>query len=288
MSFKKLFYSILLFVCLICVLQSCSLINPEIKVPAYIHIDKINLSTNYITEGTSSSKITDAWIYIDDKLIGAFELPATVPVLEEGNHKLSVRAGIKVSGISATRAYYPFYDQYIINVDLKPDAIDTINPTVNYFATSGLFHWMEDFEGGGITLMKYSTSDTIIDKTSDPQFVFEGNYSGIAYLTSSKPYLLSASIDNFVLPIGNNPVFLELNYKTNNRFRVGLYANGTTRIEVITVNTSETWNKIYVNFTPFVNTYSTASNFKIFLESYKEDDVETPILLFDNIKLIYF
>jgi hypothetical protein len=147
---------------------------------------------------------------------------------------------------------------------------------------------MEDFENGGVTLMKYSTSDTIIEKTSDPQFVFEGNYSGIAHITSGKPYLLSATIDNFVLPLGNNPIFLELNYKNNNRFRVGLYANGTQRVEVLTMNPSDTWNKIYINFTPFVNQYSTASNFKIFIESYKEEEIETPLLIFDNIKLLYF
>lgn len=287
MPYKKLFYSILLFLCFAIAFQSCKLINPEVKVPAYIYIEKINLSTNYITEGTNSSKITDAWVYLDDKLVGAFELPANIPVLAEGDHKISVRAGIKVNGISATRAYYPFYDQYIVNVNLKPEETDTLKPVVNYFSGQ-LFHWMEDFEGGGITLMKYSNSDTIIEKTSDPQYVFEGNYSGVTHLTSAKPHLISVSIENFVLPLGNNPVFLELNYKNNNTFYVSLYANGTQRIDGLTINRSENWNKIYINFTPYINTYSTASNFKIFIEAYKETDVENPLLLFDNIKLIYF
>lgn len=287
MSFKKLFNSILLFFCFVIATNSCKLINPEVNIPSYIYIEKIDLSTNYVTEGTSSSKITDAWVYVDDKLIGAYELPAKIPVLAEGDHKISIRAGIKVNGISATRAYYPFYEQYIQNVNLKAEETDTIKPTVHYFSGS-LFHWMEDFENGGVTLMKYSTSDTIIEKTSNPQYVFEGNYSGVAHITSDKPYLLSATIDSYVLPLGNNPVFLELNYKNNNRFRVGLYANGTQRIEVLTINPSDTWNKIYVNLTPYVNQYSTASNFKIFIESYKEDEIETPLLLFDNLKLIYF
>ena len=269
-------------------MQSCSLITPEINIPAYIYIEKITLpTTNYATEGSNSSKITDAWVYIDNKLIGIYELPAKIPILDQGDHKLTIRAGIKVNGIAATRAYYPFYDLFEQNINLKPETTDTVKPAVRYYPSTGFFQWMEDFESGGISLMKYSTSDTIIEKTSNPQLVFEGSYSGIAHLDNTKKYLMSATINNYVLPVGNNPVFLEMNYKTNNKIGIGLYANGTQRIAVITLNRCDYWNKIYINLTPMVNSVTNVTNFKIFIEAYKEDDVDSPLLLFDNIKLLF-
>ncbi len=47
-------------------------------VPSYLYIEKIGLNTQY-EQGTASHKITDAWVYVDETLIGAFELPATIP-----------------------------------------------------------------------------------------------------------------------------------------------------------------------------------------------------------------
>jgi len=45
----------------------------EDGVPSYIHIERIGLVT-VDGQGTASHKITDAWVYIDNILIGAFEL----------------------------------------------------------------------------------------------------------------------------------------------------------------------------------------------------------------------
>ena len=79
---------------LILSMSSCEIINPEIKIPSYMHIDSISLNTDYPTQGTNSNKITDAWIYIDGKLTGTFQMPVTFPILAEGNHNLTIRAGI--------------------------------------------------------------------------------------------------------------------------------------------------------------------------------------------------
>ncbi|HOV12628.1 MAG TPA: hypothetical protein PLL90_12785, partial [Bacteroidales bacterium] len=67
-------------------------------VPSYIHIDKIDLNTTYEFDGSNSCKITDAWVYIDGDLQGIYELPATFPVLANGQHTIMVRAGIKLNG----------------------------------------------------------------------------------------------------------------------------------------------------------------------------------------------
>src|SRR3954471_3898254 len=79
--------------------------NKEEPIPVYVHIEKISLVANpdgfvnSVTgdEGSLSSKISDAWVYVDEQLVGCFELPVTFPVLAEGTHTVKIRAGIKVN-----------------------------------------------------------------------------------------------------------------------------------------------------------------------------------------------
>ena len=48
---------------------ACNAINPEEEIPAYIEINTMNVSSNYVTQGTNSSKITDVWVYADNEYI---------------------------------------------------------------------------------------------------------------------------------------------------------------------------------------------------------------------------
>ena len=81
------------------VLSSCNNFKGSQEIPAYIHIDTFLFTTNYGLEGAASHKITDAWLYIDDDIQGCYELPATIPVLERGNHRVTIIPGIKLNGI---------------------------------------------------------------------------------------------------------------------------------------------------------------------------------------------
>ena len=115
---------------LLCLL-GCEIINPEETIPSYIEINQFNLNTNY-DQGTNSNKIEDVWVFIDDNLQGIYALPAILPVLKEGKHKIELKAGIKKNGISASRGYYPFYTSYIDSVEMKYDSIVKINPSITY------------------------------------------------------------------------------------------------------------------------------------------------------------
>ena len=70
--------------------------------PAYIKINDIELNNS------STDKITDAWVYIENQLQGVYELPAKFPVLETGVKEIRIKAGIKNNGISSSRVFYPF------------------------------------------------------------------------------------------------------------------------------------------------------------------------------------
>jgi hypothetical protein len=292
MSLMKILYTLSIIV-VICTFVSCEIINPEEQIPSYIRIDSISLSTQANPEyGSNSHKISDAWVYIDDQLIGAFELPAKFPVLWEGKHTVTIKAGIKVNGIAATRAIYPFYQPYVVSMNLIKGGIITINPTVTYFPST-VFEWKEAFEDGGISLAKTLFSDTTIDNTpnNDPE-VFEGNYSGVVHLDATHDFFQCTTINSYELPRADNPVMLEMNYKTNEKIMVGLYAHSasqTERLEILNINSSNTWNKIYINLNNAINRSTiNPDNFQVFFEVQKSSDVSSSEILFDNIKLVHF
>jgi hypothetical protein len=264
--------------------------NPE-TIPSYITIEKISLVDNPdITEGTLSNKIVDAWVYVDDQLIGAFEMPCTIPVLAHGMHKIDVKAGVYLNGVVSTRVNYPFYATYSVERELVQDSIIRLNPVV-WYEKDCVIPWLENFEIGGVTIESSPISDTAIFKTNDPSDVFEGNYSGKVVLTADHPYFLNYTIDEFVLPQAGSNVFLEINYKTSVNLLIGVYANAPTEVkalEVAGVFPTEEWKKVYINLTTVVSRESSATTFKLFFSAQLPDGQNEATVLLDNIKLIHY
>ena len=265
---------------------SCSKINPKEQIPTYITINKFSVSTDYATQGTQSNNFTDAWIYVDDQPLGAYELPATIPILQNGKHQIKARGGIKVNGISANRSQYAmigFYEQW---VDLQLDKVTILTPNVTYF-TSLNFSWLEDFEGQGVSLVKTGNSDTSVVITKDSADVFEGKKSAKIYLDNTNSFFEATSSSLLSLPKGKD-VFLELNYKCNNIFQVGIYSSSssTSSTTLYLNSTNNQWNKIYINLINEV-TAANANSYLIFISMQKDPNMATANLSLDNIKLIY-
>lgn len=268
---------------------ACNLYNPPEPVPAYIHIEKIDLTTEPVSEGSNSHKITDAWVYIDDQLLGCFELPCTFPVLFEGNHRLMIRAGIKVNGIAAIRSPYPFYDSYRQTIDLQPGTTLTLSPSVTYIASAN-FEFMENFEGSGIIIDSSAGSDTTMQILAAPNpNVFEGNYCGVAWLNSTNTFFECVSSQVYTLPKSGRDVFLEFNYKSDREFFVGVIAQPPYYLKTLslTYNPSAAWNKTYLYLTPAVSGSPSATQFQIFFGMLNTAGADSVALLLDNIKLIY-
>ena len=272
-------------------LGSCELYNPTEPIPAYIHIDKINLTTATDgSQGSNSNKITDAWVYIDDKLQGCYELPVTFPVLQEGAHQVRIRAGIKVNGIASNRAPYPFYDSYIQTIDFQKFKTITLTPTVTY-KTGITFDLLENFENVGTIIDTTANSDTTFQKISSPaENVFEGSYSGIAYLDINRTFFECATVNKYALPKSGSDIFLEFDYKCNYPFTVSVIAYGTAstaQFSALHFNPSENWNKAYVFLTPVVSGAYTALDYKIAWGAINNSGADSVAFLFDNIKLVH-
>ncbi len=292
--------------------SSCQKFKGDQTIPAYIRIDSIIIETNYEEEGAPTSNITDAWVYINNVAIGAYELPAVFPVLANGMTEVRVDPGIELNGIAALRSPYPFYKPVVQEVmlvegeevNLNHDTLFTGNEYVPYTMTTGYytnlkFVWMEDFEDPSLSLDSTSKSRTDITRTepaNDPEaFLADySKYSGLMILSEEK-YLIDVATnvgndDGFVLPKVGESVFLEFDYKNNNYFTTGFYAREQAQIiqhPVLNMNPTSVWKKIYVNLTPGVSSQVGAIDFNIFFGSYKEAAVDEPRVLIDNVKLIH-
>lgn len=257
--------------------------------PAYLRIDTFHLTTNLAEEGFASHKITDAWIFVNDISLGTYELPVTLPVLEKGEREVIVRAGIKDNGISSTRAIYPMFRAYETTMDFREGEVDTLLPQTSYFSNVE-FVVLERFETGN----EFSASpinEAVMETVNDPELIFEGNRSLRVTLTETEPFF-EAHTRKYELPGGGKPVYLELDYKTDNPFDVWLRANfdaGANVINtyVVTVTAKESWNKIYVNLSEMVSTLASADNFEIFILANKPNDVAVANMYLDNIKLLH-
>ena len=283
--YKIKFYSFLFLIGII--LFSCSKEKFEAKIPAYISIPSITLTTDYASEGSASSKITDAWVYINDDLVGVYELPAKFPVLKEGNVSVKVYAGIRDNGIAASRARYLMYDPHVEQVNLISG--ETIEITANIIYNAGVkFSWLEDFEGVSTSFLYTAGSDTIFNRQSS--ILKEGNFSGQVYLEDEMNFFEAVSVPFNDLPIGET-VYLELDFITNENITVGVYLDGE-QFAFITLNVSSDWNKIYINLKDVLKSKTNSSEVKVFIGLKEEGGTvfktNNPQVYIDNVKLVHY
>ncbi len=299
MDFKKNLY-LLILTLLILSSISCEKFEGEQTIPSYIQVDDFILEDNpNIEEGALTHNFSDVWVYVDDQTIGAFELPTDqIPVLKEGKHKLTLVPGVKYNGMSGTRGPYTFIEPFIIeDFYFIKDSIIKVEPEVMYYNNTWL-EWHENFEHGAGNISLIPTSNSCDSLQLYPREDLQFGYAGASYLNQdckvlevSAPDDPSTAASGFDLPTGK-PVFLEIEYNTNNQMIVGLFIRelGVSIIThpIVVINSTDgVWKKMYVNLTPTVSDNYQADYFYVFIRSDKEASVESPILLIDNLKLIY-
>ena len=268
--------------------SGCEFINPAEEIPGYIRIDSIRFETDYQTEGSSKYSFVDSWIYLDNDYLGTFENPKTFPVLANGKHKLSVRAGILENGIASTRSGYMKLATFDTIIDFQPNVTDTILPRVHYFATTQ-FVQMEDFDDGGISLVSVNQDNAPLQlSVQGDTNSFEGA-CGVVTLDVNKPVFEVASATAFVLPYTTAP-YIELNYKGDAEFTIGVFittSNSVFQSSLVTVRSSSSWKKIFVNLRDLGVINQQAINYKVYLRSELPYNSTSANLYFDNLKVLY-
>lgn len=292
---------------LLSLLPSCQKFEGDQTVPSYIRIDSIRLSCDYYTYGANTSRFVDAWVYVDDDCIGCYELPATLPVLKEGVHRLEIRPGIKVNGIANTRTDYPFVAPATYSsANLVPDSVLRLAPVVNYWPQGPdenmHVRWMEDFDGGSITIQPHNSDANIVRVTGsqawhDPEGIYS-TYSGKVVLASDTAQFRIVTSEQFAdLPTKGSACMLEMDYKCSDSISVGMYYKKNNVVHdypFIRLKPTGTlgeepgqWNKIYINVGPYLVENEGADYFQLYISSWDYRNDGTQYFYFDNLKLIY-
>jgi hypothetical protein len=241
-------------------------------------------------QGSGSHKITDLWFYTNGMFQGAFPVGNMIPVVSKGqNTKISIWAGIKRNGIADTRMFTYFYSLVEFDTLVESGKIIDLPLTFRY-SPAVTFTWTEDFEGPGYTIQKSKAYSDTTFKIAAASESFEGQSAelGLSLQTPTGTIAqIESSGDGFSLPQNSSDIFLELDYKCNESFLIGLIGDGGVMKSVININPHESWNKIYVHLSEVVATAPTSSKYKIYFALVKRTAETTPRLFLDNIKLIY-
>jgi len=295
-------------------LSSCRKFSSQ-SVPAYIHIESIPVECDYYVYGANTSRITDAWVYVDDQVIGCYELPATFPILEKGPHKVSIYGGIMENGRGSARGPYPFYKPAIYrDLNLVEDSIINLTPVLTYYPINEGVQvgWMEDFETAN-SLEPMPQSDTAIESVgyaTDNHIWFhdpDSYRSGRIQLPPDSLDFFVATIDEMTFYSGYvDYCLMEMDYNCNDTFFVGVrYLEDNTIyshpiVKVVPTDKEHdrpnVWKKMYINLGPNMNEHVNADYFKVYFTSYLQTGYETyeykPIseeryYYLDNLKVLY-
>jgi len=279
-------------------LAGCRIFDRPEPIPAFIKIERFTLTTQS-AHGTASSRITDCWVFLNDNYIGAYELPALVPIHAEGDNNIKIRAGIMKNGIAADRSFYPFYTFYNENINLVRDCTYLINPEITY--EQGYLPWIEDFEDPGFKFNPHQSDTTMFIVTpAEHTGLLEGNCGMIRMnatstrceMRTNEPYF-----NNFPRNL-ELPAYLELNFKCNHEFVIGILSRDSQSptlfpARLFTFKSTEDnqgtmqWRKTYLYLTDITSFFPTAIDFELYILAENWDRKNGIEIFVDNLKVFY-
>jgi len=256
----------------------------------FIKSSPVSVATTGTAQGTSSNKITDLYLYINGKFQGAFQEGNTLPIpTYNKNVSIDVFAGIKNNGIKSLSITWIFYDK--ISFDTLVESGKTINRPMTFkYNPNTKFLWMENFEGNGFSIVKstdYNGDTAASFKVAQPFDTFEGSKSVELSLPGNHSIGVLESSIPYALPKANSNVYLELNYKCDSPFEVGVIGDWVSPKTALNINAQPNWNKIYIQLADAINRSPAPDQQKIYFRVVKTNDFPDPHVWLDNIKLIY-
>jgi len=273
------------FIFFLLIFSSCN--GKDEDIPSYIQIDTVEVSINNESkEGSNNHNINDVWVYINDIYQGNYEIPAKFPVLNSGKNKITLKAGIKLNGISSTREEYEFYNYIDIDTNLTPKTILKLTPKFSYKSNASF--WIEDFNDADIKIgsPEQYVTDTTIQQIENPDN--SNDLIGAIYVNAERKKFIGATnmdTDPIYYNDANRRLMLELQYKNNQRFQVSLLTENK-KIDVEFILPSSNWNTIYIDLTPAIKSNPNEKYSLAFVTIY-EGNKQGEVFL-NNIKLVKY
>jgi hypothetical protein len=279
---------------LLFIINSCTKNNPD---PSWLEVTKWTLNANpNLTglEGSLTQNISEAWVYVDDEIIGVFEVPFKIPILKEGSVNIKIYPAIKNNGISATKKVYPFLEPYVVTGNLVKNQTLTLNPITQYY--NAVQFWIEDFEDAAVKIENDPNSAAQITTGNDPLILqsFNGNNYGKVVLNSVDTTWIGYTNVEMNLP-RSAEVYLEIDYYNTNAVITGLLAVSPSGVQPnpnIQLNaqspSSVKWKKIYIDLRELVSNSNPSAYFEQSFQAELDEGDSEGVIIIDNIKVVHF
>jgi len=265
---------------------------PE-QIPAYLNLKPFEVSA---AGGADWQKITDGWVYVNGEYLGAYTLPALVPVLAEGESEVILFPGVKENGIENTPNIYPYLTKFTKKYNLTGGQTTAVQATTDYDLDNKYAFGIGrgDFDGGSFIALENRDSDDVLNSELTSVGAFAGK-SILLQVDTAHPTMDVATEKMDNLPILGAPeVWLEINYKTDIPFFLYLLSGPQQRSGfVFLFNTSEEWNKTYLNITSNIVTSGESEQRLFFRLSLPKNNAgnftrNSGKVMIDNIRVVHF
>lgn len=272
--------------------SACNIINPKEPVPTYIQLSEFTFTNpDSSFTGSSSHLIPSARVSVDDKIVGTFDLPCTVPILLSKTSVVAIAPFVNNQGLKSYVFNYPMYERDTTTLYLSPGNVQNYTPKTRYSRDlrSNDFRLKINFEEG--LFFKNLSGDTTMILEKDASKVMEGASCGGVYLQA--PQKITESISTTYFDYTTNSCYLEFNYRCSMPFQIGLQAenaDGLTYGEYLAgYYPKDSWGKIYMDVSSFVQSNKSYSKFYIKLRTNLDEfdgKYTEGYVLIDNIKVV--
>ncbi len=276
------------------ILSGCNLINKDEPLPFYIKMPQpqvlVDPANNYVSD--LGTKVV--WIEVAADSFGFQKVPTVFPVIPGKGQKYSFYGGISELGQGFV-AIYPFWKPIQRTIDVQPlDTFTVENFRFEYYSDTVLaYPFVEQFENASMLFKKKSTSEITLNFYSADKH--ERNYSAIAEFDSTHKILdVNTDGDAMYFPF-NQPVYLEVTYKSDLGFNAGLMYESLGNMGDIPYSayidaSPEKWNTVYIRLNNIMaklnDLYRGNALYRIFIRAQTDGTIKGKILL-DNVRVIY-
>lgn len=296
MRIFRSFFMILRYVLFISLLLgACVKNNPD---PSWLEVNEWTLEANAALngeEGELTHNLTDAWVYVDEQLIGVFEVPFKIPILKEGTVNIRLYPTIRVNGIAATKMRNEHLVPFELTANLVKNQTLSIFPKTRY--RDDVNFWIEDFEDINIKLSDDpNTSSAHLILANDSLKWFNGNYYGKVLLNTQDSMWVAYTNQDQQLSIPKNKqAMLEIDYCNSvpfTNYLLFVNANGTNENPMVTMNKNPLnalrWKKIYILLSEVITAGPNNTNYIQAFRAFHDASISNNLILIDNIKVVYF
>lgn len=268
---------------------------PE-QIPAYLHIDPFVVNEQ---GGAGWQNIRFAWLYAGTEFLGAYTLPANVPLLKDTSTEITLFTGINENGITSAPDVYYLLTKFVKTVDLKAGKTTNIQPTTRYDPNATIL-WKDEgtFDAGAVIFFDTDgDAATSISVASDSSF--SGNCAKMKVDTLHPTMTIASQWVNDLPIDGVTQCWLEITYHNDAPFELWILGQGGNNGQpnsaqpVFQFSPNNKWKKTYFNLTDYLGTvqnqqFAIQFNLSLPKDIYGKVTQNSATARFDNIKILHF